>query len=435
MSQRRARLASHPRIRPALPHGAGDRPPLDEDCGAIAYALASFAAARTCADLGRELHALVGLKVSAAERARIAAGYAVRWRELAGALERLDGQTSERSDVSGRDGAAQHPVAVYLARLAPGSRRTMGAALDLIARLVEAEQTARTLPWARLRYQHTQAIRAALAARFAPATANKMLCALRGVLREAQRLGQLSAEEYQRAADLASVRGARLPAGRALTADEMRALFAACDGRTLAGTRDRALLAVLRGCGLRRAELVALDVAHVAPADPGALALRVPGKGNKHRVVYLAGAGQQALAAWLRARGEAPGALFGAVNKAGRLEARRLTPQAVAYILGVLAKRAGVAKCSPHDARRSFISDLLDAGADLATVQQLAGHASVATTTRYDRRGERAKRRAVDLVRLPIDGAAGALDHGAFGGGTPRATGPAPRPRAPARTP
>ena len=298
--------------------------------------------------------------------------------------------------------AQRHPAAVYVASLAPGSRRTMRQALDAVARIITSGHAdAEMLDWSRLRYQHTQAVRAALAARYAPATANKMLAALRGVLREAWRLGYVSAEDYHRAADLPAVRGSTLPRGRALTPGELRALFAAVaeDARPATRARDAALLAVLYGAGVRRAEAVALDVADYDP-ETGALTIR-RGKGNKARVMYATNGARDALSGWLAVRGSEPGPLFVPVDKAGRIILRRLTPESIFDRLAHLARRAGISRFSPHDMRRSFISDLLDNGADLAVVQAMAGHANPATTARYDRRGERAKQRAAGLLVVP----------------------------------
>jgi len=95
------------------------------------------------------------------------------------------------------------------------------------------------------------------------------------------------------------------------------------------------------------------------------------------------------------------GPLFDPVMKGGRLVSRRMTDQAVLWILCKRAAQARVTRFSPHDLRRTFISTLLDAGADLATVQRLAGHATIQTTARDDRRGEVAKRKAVELLHVP----------------------------------
>jgi len=301
--------------------------------------------------------------------------------------------------------ADQHPAKVYIARLAPGSRRTMREALDTIAGiLTSGECDAETCNWPATRYQHAQSVRSVLAAKYAPATANKMLAALRGVLKEGWRLGQIGAEEYHRAADLPAVKGETLPRGRALSSGELRALFAVCAAdNTPAGARDAAMLAVAYGAGLRRSEVVALDLADHDP-ETGALTIR-RGKGNKDRVAYATNGAAAALAAWLKQRGTEPGPLFVPTLRGGHiLTVDRMNGQVVADILRRRAKAAGVEKFSPHDCRRTFIGDLLDAGADISTVQQLAGHANVQTTARYDRRGERAKRKASELLHVPYGG-------------------------------
>ena len=299
--------------------------------------------------------------------------------------------------------ADQHPAAVYLGRLAPGSRRTMRAALDLVATmLTSGAADAQTLDWSALRYQHAQAVRSGLAERYKPNTANKALSALRGVLREAWRLGLITSEDYRRAADLEAVKGESLPPGRALSSGELKALLGVCSADdTAAGARDAALIALLYGAGLRRSEAVALDVSDYDVAT-GMLVVR-HGKGNRDRVVYATNGAADALADWLDVRGNDAGPLFLPVNKGGVVGGHRMTGQAVLYILRRRALQGGVTRLTPHDLRRTFISDLLDLGADISTVQRLAGHAQVTTTTRYDRRGEVAKRKAASMLHVPYE--------------------------------
>jgi integrase len=130
------------------------------------------------------------------------------------------------------------------------------------------------------------------------------------------------------------------------------------------------------------------------------------GKGNKERTTYAPAWALLLVRSWLDVRGTAPGPLFVRINKAGvcHVGGAVLSDEAVRFLFARLARAAGVAPFTPHDRRRSFISDLLDAGADISTVQRLAGHASPTVTQRYDRRGEASKRKAVALLRDPTDG-------------------------------
>jgi site-specific recombinase XerD len=295
--------------------------------------------------------------------------------------------------------ADRHPAAVYLARLAPGSRRTMATSLDIIAGLLTSYRcNMQTLNWSALRYQHTSAVRALLAELYAPATANKMMCALRGVLREAWRLEQMSAEDYRRASDLGSVRGETVPAGRELQPGQLDALMHACQSdQSPAGPRDAAIIGLMYSTGLRRAEVVALDLADYRVESRE---LVVRGKGRKERLAHLIEGATAALSDWLQSRGTSPGPLFWPVNKAGKVVTRRMTTQAVYNVLHKRSAQASVAQSSPHDLRRTFVSNLLDKGADISTVAKMAGHASVQTTARYDRRPEETKRKAAELLHL-----------------------------------
>ncbi|MBF2067236.1 MAG: site-specific integrase [Calothrix sp. C42_A2020_038] len=293
-----------------------------------------------------------------------------------------------------------HPAEVYLRSLGLGSRRTMREALNTIALLVSnGACDAVTLDWSKLKYQHTAAIRSVLMEKYSPAMANKMLCALRRTLKEAWRLGLMTIEEYSRAADIPGVRGKSLLKGRALDASEISALWDNCilDNSNL-GARDAALLAVLT-VGLRRSEITHLDLSDFKSRSRS-LTIR-EAKGEKERIVYLPPLGLQVVQDWLVIRGKEPGPLFYPLDKGQKIIHRRMSEQGILRALRRLGERAEVDTFTPHDFRRTFIGNLLDAGVDIVTVQKLAGHASIDTTSKYDRRLEAAKKRAIDLLDMP----------------------------------
>jgi len=300
-------------------------------------------------------------------------------------------------------GLDRNPAAVYLAGLSDSGRRTMRQALDVIAGILTGNADCLACNWPGLRFQHTQAIRSRLAESYAPATANKMLCALRGTLKASWQLDLMSFEDYGKARSVEGVTGQTLPAGRELQPGEISGLMGVCeDDPTPAGARDAALIALLYSCGLRRGEAIGLDLENYG-IDTGDLKI-LQAKRNKQRVAYLVNGAARAMTDWLALRGAAPGPLFWPINKGGRLANRRMTTQAVYNMLAKRGREAGVKDFSPHDFRRTFVSDLLEAGADISTVAKMAGHASVTTTARYDRRPEEAKRKAAGLLHVPYRG-------------------------------
>lgn len=296
----------------------------------------------------------------------------------------------------------RNPAAVYL-RSKPsavgrlGLQRSLNRAAEILTGGITNDALA--VAWSEIDYQHVAALCADLIDdETKPATINHMLSALRGVAREAWRLKLIDAERKERICDVKNVKQSTLPAGRHVDVGEVRRLFQFCSD-TPVGARDACLLALLYGCGVRRSEAVALQLDDYSSRD-GAVTVR-RGKGRKDRIVYAPAGGREAIEAWLARRGFWPGTLLAPVAKGGKIKHRALSPQAIMLRLRFIAANAGVKPFSPHDLRRSFVGELLDAGADISSVQQLAGHANVATTQRYDRRPEEAKRKAAELLQVP----------------------------------
>ncbi len=295
-----------------------------------------------------------------------------------------------------------HPASVYLSNLAPRSRRTMGNSLDISAKLLtNGACDVMTIDWSKLRYQHTSALRAVYLDRYAPATANRMLTALRCVLKEARRLKQISLEDYEDAVDLKFIKYTSLLQGRALAEHEVSALIEVClndHDHHIKGIRDAAMISILMA-GLRRSEVVSLDLSDF---DPKIESLKVRrGKGRQDRLTYLPTGATAAISNWLAVRGDEPGPLLCATDRHGNVFIKRLCDQVVMSVLLERGKLANLEPFSPHDFRRTFISGLLDAGADVITVSRLVGHSDMATTAKYDMRGEAAKQKAVARLKFP----------------------------------
>jgi len=297
----------------------------------------------------------------------------------------------------------------YLASLkSDAGRRGMLSQLRKVARILRAPDID-AVNWATLNAANVRAILSALTnekdenKNLAPASIATALNALKGVARAAWERGTLDTETYQRIRSIRPPAGSRLPAGRDIDAGERLALMqTTVRDRTPAGVRDAAILAMLIATGMRRAELCALRTSDV---DLETGRLRIIGKGDKERTAYLRNGALRYLRDWLAVRGDGPGPIFCRVNKGGRIFAGQpLSTTAMHKIITKRAAEAGLSDITPHDFRRTYAGELLDAGQDIATVAALLGHASVQTTARYDRRGERAKEAAAACISVPYFG-------------------------------
>lgn len=221
------------------------------------------------------------------------------------------------------------PVEAYLDQLGPGSRRTMREALSKLADWASDGRCGpHDLPWHLLQIEHTAALRTRLASRLAPATANKHLAALRGVLKQCWRQGQMSAEAYHRAIDLPTVRGSSPRKPVRLGAAELHRLAQVCaQDESPAGARDEALLALLYGANLRRAEAVSLQIGDYDLANGQLIVRGAPGRGSRRFAANPDA--RRALERWILIRGRDSGPLFNPVNKGGRIERRGLSEQAI----------------------------------------------------------------------------------------------------------
>ena len=272
-------------------------------------------------------------------------------------------------------------VDAYLQQLAPGSRRVMASSLELIAdALSGGRASAADFPWGKATYADAVRLREWLTRGYAPATAARHLCAWRCVLREAWRLQQMPTDAYLRARDVRAPRRGEQRRGRLLRVDEVAALLNVQDP-SVWDVRDSAMVAILCGCGLRRAELRGLDREDLDLAS-GAISVR-HAKGGRPRDLVLPARLQGLLKSWLAIRDDGPGALFNPLGATGRVLDRRISAAGIVWALNRLASSQGVPTFGPHSLRRFYATELVERGVDLLTVQRLMGHANLSTLKVY----------------------------------------------------
>jgi integrase len=251
----------------------------------------------------------------------------------------------------------------------PLTRRQYGRALDDFFAWKAQQPFTRAL---------VHAWRASLEAQgFAPATVNQRLAAVRTLAREATHNGYL---DPSAAAAITQVRGVRqhgVRSGNWLTRPQTSALLHSPDGTTLKGKRDRAVLALLVGCALRRGEATGLHLEHITQRDGRWVIADLQGKHGRIRTVPVPSWVKHAVDLWCAAAGITSGRVLRAL-KNGRPGAS-LSGQAVLDI----AARYGGAALKPHDLRRTCAKLCRSGGGELEQIQLLLGHASVQTTERY----------------------------------------------------
>ena len=233
-----------------------------------------------------------------------------------------------------------------------------------------------------------------LKSRVSPSSINRKLSAIRWWAKRLLDLayeGNLSREHLervrthaQRVIGVRGVKGDHKKAGQYVPDSQLKEMLAG------ASERDAALIVLAWATGLRRHEIVNLSLADISGDE-----ITVLGKGDKVRIAYLPEQCKNYLSKWLEVRGDWEGPVFCRIGKGNRIIRESLSMEGMRHILNKYCQTI-----SWHDFRRTFISNLLDKGVDLVTVQGMAGHSSANMTAKYDRRGERAKRAAASLMEL-----------------------------------
>jgi site-specific recombinase XerD len=238
---------------------------------------------------------------------------------------------------------------------------------------------------------------------YASTTINLRLAAVRRLAYEAADCGLLSADL---AAGIRRVKGAKrlgMPVGNWLTADQGKQLLLTANGSSLRGKRDYATLAILLGCGLRRAELTGLRVEDIQQREEHWVIANLVGKGGHIRTVPVPGWVKSGIDEWMTAAEITTGTLLRSINKAGRIWGTGFSPKVIWGVVKQKAEDCQIPSLAPHDLRRTCARLCHQAGGELEQIQFLLGHVSVQTTERYLGCKQRFRNAVNDRIGLEPD--------------------------------
>jgi site-specific recombinase XerD len=269
-------------------------------------------------------------------------------------------------------------VEMVLNSLSPGSRRVYRKALDDFFGWHEAQGRPPLSKRAVQGYKRHLEDRG-----LSPSTINRSLCAIRKLAREAADNALLDPVLAEGIGRVKGVRSEGVRTGNWLTRNQAQALLDAPDASTLKGLRDRALLAVLIGTGLRRTETASLTFAHVQQREGRWAIVDIVGKRGKVRTVPMPSWAKAAIDEWAEAVGIYEGCVFRAMAKGDRVNGAQMTPQAIRDVVNEYASSLGFDGIAPHDLRRTFAKLAHKGGSGLDQIQLSLGHASIKTTERY----------------------------------------------------
>ena len=259
------------------------------------------------------------------------------------------------------------------------SRRAYGRALGEFFRWYQQHAAGAGFTRATLQRYRSHLVDRSLSA----ASVNLALAALRKLAIEAASNDLLATETAVAILRVPGARRSGVRSGNWLTLPQVQQLLEAPDPATAKGRRDRVLLGLLVGCGLRRGELAGLEFSAVAQREGRWAIVDLVGKHGRVRTVPMPSWAKTALNGWATAAGISSGAVLRRVDKAGRVGPGPITPQGVFEAVIGYARKAGLGKITPHDLRRTFAKLAHLGRAPLEQIQISLGHASIQTTERY----------------------------------------------------